>query len=184
MTDPTGRSFLSYRRQRSQEAALLIAAQHDRGIPTWQDVRNLGSAPTEDAIRRVLADPLTANAVLFITPEIETSPIIREVEVPQIIARAGADDGFFVVPLAAGALDYGAAADAASNHLSAHNLTSWNMEKVAPAILTPEAAAQIARRVLAQRLHQGATRSVLVAICTPRDLWISVTDHQRRGVGA
>jgi hypothetical protein len=153
MTDPTGRSFLSYRRQRSQEAALLIAAQHDRGIPTWQDIRNLHSLPTEDAIRRVLADPLTANAVLFITPEIEASPIIREVEVPHIIARAGAEDGFFVVPLAAGGLDYGAAADAASNHLSAHNLATWNMEKVTPATLTPEAAARIAGRVLSQRLR-------------------------------
>jgi hypothetical protein len=57
------------------------------------------------------------------------------------------------VPLAAGGLDYGAAADAASNHLSAHNLARWNMEKVAPAMLTPESAAQIARRVLAQRLQ-------------------------------
>ena len=152
MTDPTGRSFLS-RRQRSQEAALLIAAQHDRGIPTWQDVRNLDPAPTEDAIRRVLADPLTASAVLFITPEVEASPIIREVEIPHIIARAAADDGFFVVPLAAGSLDYGAAAAAASNHLSAQSLANWNMDKVPSTTITPEAAARIANRVLTQRLQ-------------------------------
>ena len=48
MTDPTGRSFLSYRRVRKDEAALLIAAQHDHGIPTWQDIENLGTVPTED----------------------------------------------------------------------------------------------------------------------------------------
>lgn len=42
MTDPTGRSFLSYRRGRKDEAALLIAAQHDHGIPTWQDTRISG----------------------------------------------------------------------------------------------------------------------------------------------
>jgi hypothetical protein len=31
MTDATGRSFLSYRRTRSNEARLLIEAQHDLG---------------------------------------------------------------------------------------------------------------------------------------------------------
>ena len=38
MTDPTGRSFLSYRRSRSEECARLIASQRERGIPTWRDV--------------------------------------------------------------------------------------------------------------------------------------------------
>lgn len=153
MTDPTGRSFLSYRRARADEAALLIAAQHDRGIPTWQDVRDLASAPTEDEIRRTLADPATASAVLFITPEVETSPIIRNVEIPKVIQRAEAGDGFFVVPLAAGGLDYTAAAEATSNHLSAQNLSHWNMEKIAAPSLGPEHAAAIADRVLSQRLQ-------------------------------
>jgi hypothetical protein len=98
MTDPTGRSFLSYRRARKDEAALLIAAQHDHGIPTWQDIHNLVSLSTEDEIRRVLADPSTASAVLFVTPEVEDSPIIRNVEVPKIIQRAEGGDSFFVVP--------------------------------------------------------------------------------------
>jgi hypothetical protein len=153
MTDPTGRSFLSYRRVRKDEAALLIAAQHDRGIPTWHDISDLGSVPTEDEIRRVLTDPETASAILFITPEVKDSPIIREVEVPGIVRRAEAGDGFFVVPLAAGGLDYAAAADIAGNNVSANNLSSWNMDKVAPAVLTPEIAARIAVRVLAQRLR-------------------------------
>ena len=122
MTDPTGRCFLSYRRLRSDEAALLLAAQHDHGIPTWQDTQNLGSVPTEDEIRRTLADTSTASALLFITPEVEDSPIIRNVEIPKIIQRSEADDSFFVVPLAAGGLDYAKAADVSSNHLSAQNL--------------------------------------------------------------
>lgn len=153
MTDPTGRSFLSYRRTRVDEAALLIQAQHDRGIPTWQDVRNLGSAPTEDEIRQVLADPTTASAILFITPEVESSPIIRNVEVPHIVQRAETADGFFVVPLAAGGLDYGAAAEATSNHLSAQNLAYWNMTKASAPTVCPQTAGQIANRVLAQRLR-------------------------------
>src|SRR5690606_9482259 len=118
MTDATGRSFLSYRRSRSGDATLLVAAQHERGIPTWQDVKNLAAAPTEDEIRRVLADPRTANGVLLITPEVEHSPIIRKVEVPGLLKRATTEDGFFLVPLAAGGLDYGAAAAAIGNEMS------------------------------------------------------------------
>jgi hypothetical protein len=153
MTDPTGRSFLSYRRLRSDEAALLVAAQHDHGIPTWQDTQNLGSVPTEDEIRRTLADPSTASAVLFITPEVENSPIIRNVEIPKIIQRAEANDGFFVVPLAAGGLNYAKAADVTSNHLSAQNLADWNMYKVSAPTLSANHAAEIAGRVLTQRMQ-------------------------------
>ena len=65
MTNPVGKSFLSYKRVRSDEAELLIAAQHDLGIPTWRDVDNLDEAPTEEEIRRVLQDPATANAILL-----------------------------------------------------------------------------------------------------------------------
>src|SRR5260370_22060194 len=111
MTDPTGRSFLSYKRSRAAEAALLIQAQHDHGIPTWQDVANLGSVPTEDELRRVLAEATTASGVLFITPEVASSPIISQVEGPKISKRAEARGGFFVVPLAAGRLYYAGAAE-------------------------------------------------------------------------
>jgi hypothetical protein len=152
MTDPTGRSFLSYRRVRSDEAALLIQAQHDHGIPTWQDVQDLATAPTEDSVRRVLANAATASAVLFITPEVESSPIIRNVEVPKIIQRAEADDGFFVVPVAAGGLDYARAANATSNHVSAQNLADWNMHRLTAAAVSPALAAEIANRVLVQRV--------------------------------
>jgi hypothetical protein len=140
MTDATGRSFLSYRRARASEAAILIQAQHDHGIPTWQDVRDLGSMPTEDELRRILSEPTTASAVLFISPEVEQSPVIRTVEVPKIIKRAEAADGFFVVPLAAGGLDY-KGAEVTSNHLSAQNLSDWNMHKIQAAMLSPAQAA-------------------------------------------
>lgn len=153
MTDPTGRSFLSYRRTRAEEAALLVAAQHDHGIPTWQDIENLGTVPTEDEIRRVLADPSTASAVLFLTPEVEDSAIIRNVEVPKVVQRAEAGTGFFVVPLAAGGLDYGEAAKLASNHVSAQNLADWNMHRVHEPRIKPQHAAEIAHRVLVQRIQ-------------------------------
>ena len=153
MTDPTGRSFLSYKRSRRDEAALLIQAQHDHGVPTWQDVHDLGSVPTEDELRRVLADPTTASAVLFITPEVENSTVIREVEVPKIVQRAEGRDGFFVVPVAAGGLEFANAAEVTSNHLSAQNLSDWNMHKVSASAISSSHAAEIANRVLAQRLE-------------------------------
>jgi hypothetical protein len=173
MTDPTGRSFLSYRRARKDEAALLIDAQHDHGIPTWQDIDNLGSVPTEDEIRRVLDDPATASAVLFITPEVENSPIIRNVEVPKIIQRAQASDGFFVIPLAAGGLGYTAAAEFTSNHLSAQNLADWNMHKVAASTLSASHAAEIVHRVLVQRLkaihrHRPAGEALRIGLFVRR----------------
>ena len=153
MTDPTGRSFLSYRRLRRDEAKLLVQAQHDHGVPTWVDVENLATAPTEDELRRVLADQSLASAVLFITPEVEASPIIRNVEVAQIIRRAEVGDGFFVVPLAAGGLDYAKAAEATSNHLSAQRLSDWNMQKISSDTVSPSDAAEVAHRVLVQRLQ-------------------------------
>src|SRR5439155_18861109 len=69
MTDATGRSFLSYRRTRANEAALLISAQHDHGIPTWQDQKDLAETPIADELHRILNDRFTANAVLWMTPD-------------------------------------------------------------------------------------------------------------------
>ena len=62
MTDATGRSFLSYRRIRIDEARLLIEAQHDVGIPTWQDLTELDEGHTEALLREAIADETTANA--------------------------------------------------------------------------------------------------------------------------
>lgn len=153
MTNTTGRSFLSYRRIRKDEAALLIHAQHDHGIPTWQDITNLATTPTEDEIRRVLADPTIANAVLLITPEVEDSTMMRSVEIPKILNRVEQGDNFFAVPLAAGGLDYGAAAAVVENNLSAQNLADWNMYRLADATISERDAADIAARVLAQRVQ-------------------------------
>jgi hypothetical protein len=152
MTDPTGRCFISYRRTRKDDVALLVSALHDHGIPTWQDVKDLGSVHTEDEIRRILADPATASAVLYITPDVEESAIIRQVEVPGLVNRAAARDGFFVVPVAAGGLDYAKAAAIASNHVSAQDLAAWNMHKIPHPALAASDAAEVARRVLVQRV--------------------------------
>jgi len=94
MTDATGRSFLSYRRTRIEEARLLIEAQHDVGIPTWHDVSEFEEGQTESLLRDALADPTTANAVCWLTPEVEASAVITRTELPGILRRIRAGDGF------------------------------------------------------------------------------------------
>jgi hypothetical protein len=84
---------------------------------------------------------------------VEDSPIIRNVEVAQLIRRAEAGDGFFVVPLAAGGLDYDKAAEATSNHLSAQRLSDWNMQRISGDTVSSDTAAEVAHRVLVQRLQ-------------------------------
>ena len=59
----------------------------------------------------------------------------------------------FVVPLAAGGLDYAKASEATNNHLSAQRLSDWNMQKISGATVSSAAAAEVAHRVLAQRLR-------------------------------
>lgn len=153
MTDATGRSFLSYRRSRSTEASVLIAAQHDHGVPTWQDQRDLNEVPTGDELRRILEDKLTANALLWITPDVESSDAIRKIEVPGILRRVRAEDGFFLIPVCAGGIDYKRAGDVVDQQLSIDNLSDWNLRKVSADPIGKDEAAQIARYVLCRRIQ-------------------------------
>jgi hypothetical protein len=152
MTDPTGRSFLSYRRARKHEAELLIAAQHDLGIPTWQDVRNLAEVPTEEAIRELLAGDEIASAILWLTPEVGSSDMIQKAEAPALIERARKKDGFFLIPVAAGGLDYAAAAATLDRRFTLDDLAKYNLRKVDRDPILPEDAAEIGARVLANRI--------------------------------
>ena len=87
MTDPTGLSFVSYRRSRAGECTRLVAALRERGIPTWRDVDDLNTEPTETELRRVLGDDSVASAILWISPETADSSIIRKVEAPVALDR-------------------------------------------------------------------------------------------------
>jgi hypothetical protein len=158
MTDPTGKCFVSYRRSRAPEAALLVLSLRDVGVPTWQDITNLDAEPTEDGLRRVLDDPSTASALLWITPEVADSPIIKKLEVPMIVERRRRRDGFFVQPVAAGGLDYGDAAQIAGKHLGVADLGTWNLEKVDANPIAPADAAHVAELVLRRRVKEIAGR--------------------------
>ena len=153
MTDPTGLSFLSYSRSRCDEAQNLIEFQHDLGVPTWRDLDSLNEEPTEEAICSVLSDFATANAVMWLTPEVEQSSMVRRVEVPLILKRHQKGDGFFVMPVAAGGLNYGAAADVVRECIGVEDLSNWNMRKVASDPANEQEVRNIALRVLSRRLE-------------------------------
>lgn len=122
MTDPTGRSFLSYRRTRLQEARLLIEAQHDLGIPTWQDLSNLDEGHADALLREALAADTTANALCWLTPDVEASAVITRTELPAILKRVEQNDAFFMVPVAAGGLGYDDLTRVAGTYLGVHDL--------------------------------------------------------------
>jgi hypothetical protein len=153
MTDPTGRSFLSYRRSCLADADLLIAAQRDHGIPTWRDVDDLPGVPTEDEIRRVLADPQTAGAILWLTEDVEDSAMIRRTEGRMILERVRRGDGFFVVPVAARGLSYAKAGELLGPPYTTEDLSLWNLTSFPSGSIGPREAAQVAEKVLRCRLQ-------------------------------
>jgi hypothetical protein len=153
MTDATGRSFLSYRRTRVEEARLLIEALHDLGIPTWQDLSELEEGHTEALLEEALAEEKTANAVCWFTPDVEASAVITRTELPAMMRRLDRKDGFFMIPVAAGGLGYEDVTRIAGTYLGLHDLGQWNVKKVASDPISAEEAADVARRVLERRIR-------------------------------
>jgi hypothetical protein len=154
MTDPTGCSFLSYRRSCADDFALLVAAHHDVGIPTWRDQDNLEEGPTEERIREVLRDPRTANAVLWLTPDVADSDFIQKIEIPLAVERAQRKDGFFLVPVAARGLRPEDAGSVIDPRFTAEDLTFWNVRNAGDGPIDHRVAAEIAARVLKRRLEK------------------------------
>jgi TRAP transporter TAXI family solute receptor len=162
VTDAVGRVFISYRRSRSAEVALLVQALRDVGLPTWQDVADLRHEPVEDAVRARLRDPSTAGAVLFLTPEVRNSPFIRRVEVPEILRRHSRGDGFWLLPVLAAGLSKADAPTALAAAVGADEMARWNPhlagKPFSPASAAAVAAAALRERVVAvhAQLDRGA----------------------------
>lgn len=115
-------------------------------------MEDLHEAHTDTEIRRVLGDPTTANVVFWLTPEVAESPTIRRTEVPGILQREQAGDGFFLIPVTACGLDYRSAADLVNAELGIHDLSTWKMRRVTHDAATEEDARAIARHVLRRRV--------------------------------
>lgn len=152
MTNPAGIQFFSYRRSRLHEAKMVIAAQKEHGIPTWQDVNDLVHEPTEEELRRVLGENAISGAVLWITPDVPSSAVMTKVEIPLLQQRHRRGDSFFIVPVAAGGLTYAQAIKSAESSLTADELSAWNIHRVDGNPINENEAAVIAQRVLRQRL--------------------------------
>lgn len=152
MTNLRGRCFISYRRleHRIAEAILVRDALHDRGIPTWRDLDDLKSRPTEDELRRVLRDEDTACAVVLANPDVQSSSMITRVEAPEIFNRARSDDGFFVQPVLNG-LSYAQANEALGAPAGFQDLGGWNLLKLGADLHERDAIA-VANSVLEERM--------------------------------
>lgn len=171
-TDPTGVLFISYRRTRAPEVARVVRALRDRGVPTWLDTDDLAAEPTGDGLRHILADPATSSAVLYLTPEVAGSDTIREIEAPAIMRRHDRGDGFWVQPVAAGGLDYAAAAALLSGRIGAEDIARWNIFRAYGDPATRDDAVALARLCLVRRLQALHT-------ALPDDVPIKMRLHAR-----
>lgn len=159
MTDPAGKYFISYRRtdQRTAEAVLVRNTLRDRGVPTWRDLDDLAPEPTEGELVSIIDDPSTAGAVMLISPEVESSDMIRNVEAPRIFKRHRTNDGFRVHPILI-ALGYGDANRVLNAPAGFQDLGDWNLTKIDGTTLSDENAGSIAKTILNYRL--GAIRKL------------------------
>jgi len=153
-TVPTGCCFISYKRSRVGEVSNLVGALHDHGIPTWQDLRDLDRVHTETRIAEVLEDAGTSSAVLWISPDVKDSPMIKGVEAPAVIKRAKAGDGFFVMPALVGGLGYGDIPNVLGPRYTHETLGDWNLKRIEVDPITDKEAAEIAREILEHRVRQ------------------------------
>ena len=149
-TNPTGRSYLSYQRSRVDEARILLAAQHDRGIPTFHKLHELDEERPEEEIKRTVADSGTANAIVLFTPGLKTNSL-RHKEVASIFDRAAQnhDDAFFVHPLLAGGVELAKL----RRILDVAQLEQLNPRIIKTNPVGTTEAARIARSVLKKRLE-------------------------------
>ena len=156
MTNHRGKYFISYRRSPArqngtQEAVLVRDALRDRGAPTWRDLDDLASEPTEDELVATLANQEIAGAVMLISPEVRSSPIIRNVEAYRIFQRHRANDGFFIKPVLIG-LEYAEANEVLNGPGGFQDLSNWNLHKLKANHLTESDANVIARQVVKSRV--------------------------------
>ena len=156
MTDVTGSVFLSYRRSPARrsgdaEALLVRNALRDRGIPTWRDLDDLGPDPTEDELIETLNSEEIAGAIMLVSPEMETSDMVRVVEAPTILDRFKKRDGFFLRPVLIN-LSYQDIDRILGQPGAFQELVRFNIDRIAKESLQFDDARRIAKDVLKQRL--------------------------------
>ncbi len=124
-TRPNGKLFVSYRRTRQAEVDRLVRWLHLLGVPTWQDISDLSHGQTEREIPQVLSDEGISGTLLFLTPEVAESSMMRQVEIPAILDRAARDPGFAFLPVMAGGLSYEKVGEVVGPQV--RQPSSWNL---------------------------------------------------------
>ena len=110
--DPRGPVFVSYRQSDGSALAADTAwALRAAGVPVWYDESDLPPGDTERRLAEALVSGLSG-AMLLVTPEIQLSRIVREVELPQLLELEKNSDFTLsvlsVIERDSGRLDYGA----------------------------------------------------------------------------
>ena len=89
---------------------------------------------------------------MLISPEVKSSPIIRNVEAYRIFQRHRANDGFLIKPVLIG-LEYAEANEVLNGPGGFQDLGNWNLHKLRANHLTEFDANEIARQVVKYRVH-------------------------------
>jgi hypothetical protein len=109
--DPRGPVFISYRQSDGAAHAIAIARLlRAAGVPVWRDHIDLPPGDTNERLREALRDGLSG-AILIVTPHIEFSPVVRDIELPELLAleREPAFSLFIANTIPLGdSIDYGA----------------------------------------------------------------------------
>jgi hypothetical protein len=90
--------------------------------------------------------------LVWLTPEVADSAVIRRVEVPRLVRRVYRGDGFFAVMAVAGGLEYAEAAKVAAENLGTVDLRFWNLQKIEGDPAPAEELDRLSEIVLHQRL--------------------------------
>lgn len=88
VVDPLGPVFISYRQSDGTSLAVALAwALRAAGVPVWHDQTDLPPGDTTKRLAEALACGLSG-AILVVTPEIASSRVVREVELPALLELA------------------------------------------------------------------------------------------------
>ena len=68
-------------------------------MPTWRDLDDLGTEPTEDELVLTLNDVGIAGAIMLVSPQVATSPMVKVVEASAILYCYKKRDGFLLKPV-------------------------------------------------------------------------------------
>lgn len=148
---PRGPVFLSYRHSDGAELATNLAwALRSAGVPVWHDRSDLPPGDTERRLEEAMQSGLSG-AVLLVTPEIAASRVVKDIELPRLLALEG--EAAFTLSIAStieaegGGLDY-----SAPDRLLAQTAPSLEGLRQDPAF-TPRDIADIARNHCRQRME-------------------------------